>query len=144
MAGLNGRDLNTKRAESVKKQFCKLFFSEQVRKRVLKAEAFRSQSSQDAESGCVPPSPPRRSGLRCNQKGRKLATFFQTLRRCSSFAKSHACCGYAFVNAGITPPLRYQLFAICACGAMHLNRSAVSLLLRRVGTSGKSLVPIFL
>ena len=40
MAGLNGRDLNTKRAESVEKQFCKLFFSEQVRKRVLKAESF--------------------------------------------------------------------------------------------------------
>lgn len=26
-------------------------------------------------------------------------------------AKSHACCGYALVNAGMTPPLRYQLFA---------------------------------
>ena len=29
----------------------------------------------------------------------------------SSFAKGHACCGYALVNAGIMPPLRYQPFA---------------------------------
>ena len=29
-------------------------------------------------------------------------------------AKSHACCGYALVNAGMTPLLRYQLFAGCA------------------------------
>ena len=33
-------------------------------------------------------------------------------RWCSFSEKSHACCGYALVNAGITPPLRYQLFSV--------------------------------
>ena len=49
------------------------------------------------------------------------------INRCSSsFAKSHANVGYSVVNALITPLVCYQLFAICACGAMHLNRSAFS------------------
>jgi len=38
-------------------------------------------------------------------------------------AKGHACCGYALVNAGITPPLRYQPFAACACGAACITIS---------------------
>ena len=33
-------------------------------------------------------------------------------RWCSFSEKSLACCGYALVNAGITPPLRYQLFSV--------------------------------
>ena len=33
--------------------------------------------------------------------------------RCSSFSeKSHVCCGYAFVNARMTPSRRYQLFSV--------------------------------
>ena len=36
------------------------------------------------------------------------------LRAKHTFAKSHALCGYVLVNADITPPLRYQLFAKCA------------------------------
>ena len=111
MAGLNGRDLNTKRAESVKKQFCKLFFSEQVRKRVLKAEAFRSQSSQDAESGCVPPSPPRRNGL-CFVPIFVCTKISHMRRRSSFFAKSHARFACSFVNVLTTANCRYQLFAI--------------------------------
>ena len=32
---------------------------------------------------------------------------------CRSFSeKSHACCGYAFVNARMTPSRRYQLFSV--------------------------------
>ena len=35
-------------------------------------------------------------------------------------AKGHACCGYALVKEGMTPPLRSQLFAGCARGQIHL------------------------
>lgn len=31
--------------------------------------------------------------------------------------KGHACCGYALVNAGITPSLRYQPFSGCTPSA---------------------------
>lgn len=35
-------------------------------------------------------------------------------------AKGHACCGYALVKEGMTPPLRSQFFAGCARGQIHL------------------------
>ena len=39
----------------------------------------------------------------------------------SSSAKSHACSVYSPVNVLATTPLRYQLFAVCACGAFIVS-----------------------
>ena len=56
---------------------------------------------------------PRRSGLHSthNPATLRCCRIFRNAPSLLLSAKSHACCGYALVNAGITPPLRYQLFA---------------------------------
>ncbi len=52
---------------------------------------------------------PRRNGL-CSVPIFVCTKISHMRRRSSSFVKSHACCGDALVNAGMTPPPCYHLF----------------------------------